>query len=465
MPGVGSTSSPELLLPPLGGAGGRRAQLEGHLREAVRSGRLRAGARLPSSRTLSVELGISRRMVVDAYAQLVAEGYLVARRGSGTRVAPRAMPGAVAPVSCGGTSAAARIDLFPGSPDLSLFPRRAWARALRHVLATTADDRLGYASPEGAPELREALAEHLARVRGAHADPARIVVTSGYQQGLRLVCGLMRRAGGRRMAMEDPGYPIAALGIEAAGLEVVPVPLDDHGLDVDVLASSGANGVVVTPAHAMPTGAVLAPQRRADLLAWAQDAGALVLEDDYDAEFRYDRDPLGVLQGLASERVILAGTVSKTLAPGLRLGWLLLPAALAGQAALLRGLGDGGANVLEPLALARLLRTGAFDRHVRTARQRYRARRAVLLDALGEHLPAARVRGVAAGLHVLVELPSGADEEAVVAAAERRGVRAYGLAAHTRVHHRPPALVLGYAATSERELREAAVVLADAVRG
>ena len=445
MRAAGSTSSPELLLPPLDGVGGRRAQLEAHLREAVRSGRLRAGARLPSSRTLSAELGVSRRLVVDAYGQLAAEGYLVAQRGSGTRVAPRATPAAATSAAPGGTRTAPRIDLFPGGPDLSLFPRRAWARALRHALATLPDRRLGYASPEGAPELREALAEHLGRVRGAHADPARIVVTSGYQQGLRLVCELVRRAGGRRVAMEDPGYPLAALGIEAAGLEVLPVVMDDHGLDVDALACAGADAVIVTPAHAMPTGAVLAPQRRADLLAWAQHADALVLEDDYDAEFRYDREPLGTLQGLAPERVVLAGTVSKTLAPGLRLGWLLLPAALTAQAALLRGLGEGGASVLEPLALAHLLRTGAFDRHVRAARQRYRARRATLLDALAEHLPAARVHGVAAGLHLLVELPSGADEEAVLAAAERRGVRAYGLAVHTRVHRRPPALVLGYA--------------------
>ncbi|MDQ3769737.1 MAG: PLP-dependent aminotransferase family protein, partial [Actinomycetota bacterium] len=357
-----------------------------------------------------------------------------------------------------------RIDLFPGGPDLSLFPRRAWSRALREALATLPDSRMGYALPQGAPELREALSEHLGRVRGAHADPERIVVTSGYQQGLRLVCELVRRNGGRRMAMEDPGYPIAALGIEAADLEVVPVPLDDQGLDVGALASSGADGAVVTPAHAMPTGAVLAPQRRADLLAWAQGADALVLEDDYDAEFRYDREPLGALQGLAPERVILAGSVSKTLAPGLRLGWLLLPAALSAQASLLRGLSDGGAGVLEPLALAQLLRTGAFDRHVRAARQRYRARRAALLDALAEHLPAARVHGVAAGLHVLVELPPGVAEEAVIAAAERRGVRAYGLDAHTRVHHRSPALVLGYAATPERELRDAVAVLAACVR-
>ncbi|MDQ3769747.1 MAG: PLP-dependent aminotransferase family protein, partial [Actinomycetota bacterium] len=342
MPVEGSTSSPELLVPPLEGAG-KRAQLESHLRDGVRSGRLRPDARLPSSRTLAAELGVSRRLVVDAYEQLVAEGYLVARHGSGTRVAARAMvsspASASAPAPAGDDRP--RIDLFPGSPDLGLFPRRAWARALRETLTVLPDHRLGVQSPEGARELREALAEHLGRVRGAQADPQRIVVTTGFQHGLRLVCALIRQRGGRRVAVEDPGYPMVAWGIEAAGLEVACVPLDAHGLDVGALAATEADAVVVTPAHAMPTGVVLSPGRRAALIAWAQERDALIIEDDYDAEFRYDREPLGALQGLAPERVVLVGSVSKTLAPALRVGWLLLPADLATHAALARGLADG----------------------------------------------------------------------------------------------------------------------------
>jgi len=451
-------------VPPLDGAG-KRAQLEGHLRDGVRSGRLRPDARLPSSRTLAAQLGVSRRLVVDAYAQLVAEGYLVARHGSRTRVAASAAAGAPAPAPPPPRDDRPRIDLFPGTPDTALFPRRAWARALRDTLAVLPDHRLGVQSPEGARELREAVAEHLGRVRGAQADPKRIVVTTGFQHGLRLVCALIRERGGQRVAVEDPGYPLVAWGVEAMGLEVAPVPLDEHGLDVGALAATQADAVVVTPAHAMPTGVVLSPERRAALIAWAQERDALVVEDDYDAEFRYDREPLGALQGLAPEHVVLAGSVSKTLAPALRVGWLLLPADLAPRAALARGLADGGAASIEPLALAHLLRTGAFDRHVRVARQRYRARRGALLAALAERLPGARVHGVAAGLHVLVELPAGAQEETVLAAALRHGVRAYPLAAHTRVHHRPPALVLGYAATPERELREAAAILGAAVRG
>lgn len=394
----------------------------------------------------------------------MAEGYLVARRGSGTRVAPRAALTPPARAASASTRTGPRIDLFPGGPDLSLFPRRAWLRALRETLTTLPDGRLGYVSPEGAPELREALSEHLGRVRGAQADPERVVVTTGFQHGLRLVGALIAQRGGRRVAVEDPGYPMVSLGLEAAGLEAVPVPLDEQGLVVDALVATGADAVVVTPAHAMPAGVVLAPERRTALIAWAQERDALVVEDDYDAEFRYDREPLGALQGLAPEHVVLVGSVSKTLAPALRLGWLLLPVDLAPRAALARGLGDGGASVVEPLALAHLLRTGAFDRHVRAARQRYRARRAALIDALAEHLPDARIHGVAAGLHVLLELPAGAQEDTVLAAALRHGVRAYPLTAHARAHHRPPALVLGYAATPERQLREAAAILGDAVR-
>ncbi len=463
----GSTSSlasPELLLPRWDPSQPRRAQLEAGLREAVRSGRLRPDTRLPSSRALAGELGVSRRLVVEAYEQLAAEGYLLSRRGSGTRVAPRAAaavdgagrtaPPAPIPVPVEG------IDLFPGAPDLSLFPRRTWGRSLRRALAALPDARLTYGEYAGTTELRVALAEHLGRVRAAAAQPDDVVVTAGYQQGLRIFCQLVRARGGSRIAVEDPGYPIAGWTIAAERLEVVPVPLDDEGIDVAALAAAAPDAVVVTPAHALPLGAVLAPERRRRLVAWARERGALVLEDDYDAELRYDRDPAGALQGLAPDVVVLAGTVSKTLAPALRLGWLLLPADQAPIAITARTMADGGGPRIDEWALADLIAGGGFDRHVRAARQRYRAKRAILLEALATALPGARVRGIAAGLHCVLELPDGADEADVVARAAGAGVHVQGLASFTRAHPQPPSLVLGYGLPSERELREAVATIA-----
>jgi GntR family transcriptional regulator / MocR family aminotransferase len=462
-PGTNFLASPELLLPGWDPAGPRRAQLEAGLRDSVRSDRLRPGVRLPSSRALGVELGVSRRLVVEAYEQLAAEGYLVSTPGSGTRVAPgRAADAATAEAAGPSPPPSAGIDLFPGAPDLSLFPRRAWGRALRDVLAEVPDARLGYGEFAGAPELRDALAEHLGRVRAAATAPGRIVVTAGYQQGLRIFCAVLRGRGARRVAVEDPGYPVAAWTIEAEGLELVPLPVDDDGLDVDALAAADPDAVIVTPAHSLPVGAVLAAERRLALVEWARGRGAIVLEDDYDAELRYDRrGPAGTLQGLAPDVVVLAGSVSKTLAPALRLGWLCLPAEAVAAAVLARASLDGGGARLEQLALAEVIASGAFDRHVRAARVRYREKRAALLAAIDADLPAAKVRGIAAGLHVLLELPPGADEAAVVERAAAAGVRVQGLGEFTRAHPGPPALVLGYGLPSIRELREAVAVIAD----
>ncbi len=467
----GSTSSlgsPELLLAPWQPDQPRRAQLETGLRDAIRTGRLRPDARLPSSRALAGELGVSRRLVVEAYEQLAAEGYILARRGSGTRVAPPAQAArngadgaleAPAPAPAPVTG----IDLFPGAPDLSLFPRRAWGQALRRALAELPDSRLSYGEFAGTTELRVALAEHLGRVRAAAAEPGQVVVTAGYQQGLRLFCQLVRGRGGRRVAVEDPGYPVAGWTIESERLEVVPIPIDDDGIDVAALAAAAPDAVVVTPAHALPLGAVLAPSRRRRLVAWARDSGALVLEDDYDAELRYDRDPAGTLQGLAPDVVVLAGTTSKTLAPALRLGWLVLPAELIATVVTARTMADGGGPRIDERALADLISSGAFDRHVRAVRQRYRAKRATLLDSLAAALPGARVRGIAAGLHVVLELPAGADESAVIDRAKRAGVHVHGLAPFTRTHAQPPSLVLGYGLASERELRQAVATIAAAI--
>lgn len=464
-PNADRLNSPELLLPDWDPGRPRREQLEAGLRAAIRGGRLRPDARLPSSRALAAELGVSRRLVVEAYEQLTAEGYLLSRHGSGTRVAPRAGAGdGSAPVPPPPVpTPVSGIDLFPGAPDLSLFPRRAWARSLRRALAELPDARLNYGEFVGTTELRVALAEHLGRVRAAAADPERVVVTAGYQQGLRVFCQLVRGRGGRRIAVEDPGYPVAGWTIEAERLEVVPVPIDDDGIDVDALATSAADAVVVTPAHALPLGAVLDPERRRRLVAWARERGALVLEDDYDAELRYDRGPAGTLQGLAPDVVVLAGTTSKTLAPALRLGWLLPPADLVPLAVTARSMADGGGPRIDEWALADLISGGGFDAHIRAARQRYRAKRAVLLEALAAALPGARVRGIAAGLHAVLELPAGAAEGEVVARAAAGGVHVQGLGAFTRSHPQPPGLVLGYGLPGERELRDAVAVIAAAI--
>jgi GntR family transcriptional regulator / MocR family aminotransferase len=483
-------ASPELLLPRWDPAAPRRAQLEAGLRDSIRAGRLRPGVRLPSSRALGAELGVSRRLVVEAYEQLAAEGYLVSARGSGTRVAPAvagergaaAASGADDPATPpapssppGGTAGrvadpaatnAGVIDLFPGAPDLSLFPRRAWGRSQRRALAELADSRLGYGEFAGTAELRDALAEHLGRVRAAAVEPDRVVVTAGYQQGLRVFCQVLKGRGARRVAVEDPGYPLAAWTLDAEGLELVPIAVDEDGIDVGALAAADPEAAIVTPAHSLPAGAVLAAERRLALVEWARARGALLLEDDYDAELRYDRrGPAGTLQGLAPDLVVLAGSVSKTLAPALRLGWLCLPEEAVAAATIARGMLDGGGPRLEEMALADLVASGAFDRHVRAARAHYREKRAALLAALEAALPGARVRGIAAGLHVLLELPAGVDEATVVAGCAAAGVRVQGLADFTRAHPRPPALVLGYGLPSVRELRRAVDVIAAACVG
>jgi GntR family transcriptional regulator/MocR family aminotransferase len=463
--GTDFAASPELLLPDWDPAPPRRAQLESSLRDSVRSGRLRPGVRLPSSRALAAELGVSRRLVVEVYEQLAAEGYLVSSPGSGTRVAPALAAGAPAyepaePVP----PSAPGIDLFPGAPDLSLFPRRAWGRALRRALAELPDARLGYGEFAGAAELRDALAEHLGRVRAAAATPDRVLVTAGYQQGLRIFCALLRGRAARRVAVEDPGYPVAAWTIESEGFEVVPIPVDADGLDIAALVTADPDAVIVTPAHSLPVGAVLAAERRLALVEWARERGALVLEDDYDAELRYDRrGPAGTLQGLAPDIVVLAGTVSKTLAPALRLAWLCLPNQLVATAILARAALDGGGPRLDEVALAELIATGAFDRHLRAARAHYRGKRAALLESIAAALPGAEVHGIAAGLHVLLELPTGVEEAPVVERAAVAGVRVQGLADFTRSHRWPPALVLGYGPPTVRELRQAVAVIAESV--
>ncbi|WP_432093263.1 PLP-dependent aminotransferase family protein [Streptomyces sp. bgisy100] len=406
-----------------------RAQLEGRLRDAIRSGRLGTGDRLPSSHALARGLGLSRGLVQECYAQLRAEGYLVTRVGADTRIAAGAFvpPG---PTSAPAAPEPLTADFRWGVPDLRGFPRTDWLWALREAARTLPTAALDYGDPRGEAQLREVLAGYLRRVRAAAADPHRMVICSGYAQGLGLALRALAGTGIGTVAHEDPGSPAAVAAAAGwAGLTTVPVPVDEQGIDVRALEATGARAVVVTPAHQWPTGVALSPERRLALLDWAVRRDALIIEDDYDAEFRYDREPVGALQGLAADRVIAIGTVSKSLAPALRIGWLLCPPALAAPVVESKRVNDRGSPALDQLALARLVESGRFDRHLRRMRTTYAARRTALLAALAEHAPDVEVTGLAAGFHAVARLGGHHDERSVVAAARDRNVGLYGMSA------------------------------------
>ncbi|MFD6447837.1 PLP-dependent aminotransferase family protein [Promicromonospora sp. NPDC060204] len=497
-------------------AGGLTAWLAEAVRGAVSDGRLVPGDRLPATRVLADQLGCSRGVVVDAYRRLTDEGLLAGRRGGGTtvraawapapaasgpaasaraRVSGASAPGAGAPASAPGTAPAARppssgltgglpgvfapevpggpgadlIDLSPGLPDLSAFPRAAWARAERAALDGLASSDLGYGDPRGLPALREALAGWLARTRGLRAHPDDILVVNGVSQGLMLLARALVAGGTTRIGFEDPGSYGAREHLRRWDLAPVPVPVDRHGLDVAALDRSGVDAVLVTPAHQFPTGVVLAPDRRRALVAWARSGaaprpdrlpGRLVIEDDYDAEHRYDRPPVPALRALAPEHVVHLGSVSKTLAPAIRIGWLLAPAALRSELVEARYWTDLASPALPQLALAHFITSGGFERHLRQVRRRHRARRDALLTALATHLPGATAHGVAAGLHLLVTLP-GVDDADLARRAAAAGVRVHPLSAH-RVGDGPPGLVIGYAANPPDRLTEAVARIARA---
>ena len=304
-------------------------QVEDALRGAIRSGRLRSGERLPSTRRLADQLGVSRGLVVSAYEQLLAEGYVVSTVGSGTRVAD-GLAGAVESTSSGAVDAETappepRIDFGYGVPDLRAFPTRDWLWALDDALKTMPTVDLGDGTAEGDVHLRAVLAGYHRRVRAGCAEPAGTIVVGGFRQGLTLVLGALAAQGIERIGLEDPGPRDHDHIARRAGLRVSAVPVDAEGIRVDRLRASGGRAVLLTPAHQCPTGAVLSPARRHELVEWAHDVDGVILEDDYDAEFRYDRKPVGSLQGLAPDRVVALGSVSKTLAPALRIGWVFTP--------------------------------------------------------------------------------------------------------------------------------------------
>jgi GntR family transcriptional regulator / MocR family aminotransferase len=437
------------------------------IRAAIIDGRLQAGAPLPTTRLLAGDLGVSRGVIVEAYQRLADEGLVSARPGAGTRVlgvsrpTPGRRPAALRPGPAGQPGPAllphrwrdrAEIDLSPGVPDLSGFPRAAWLRAERQVLEQASVADLGYGNPRGSQWLRTELTGWLARTRGLRADPDDIIIVTGVAQALALLARVLRDLG--EIAVEDPGSRGARDELAYWGLRPVPVPVDEHGLRVDALG--GLRAVLLTPAHQFPTGVVLAPQRRRDLLDWAAGADALVVEDDYDAEYRYDRAPVPALQASAPGLVAYAGSTSKTLAPGMRLGWLIPPSRLHADLVEAKHASDLGSPALPQLVLARLIASGELEQHIRLVRKRQRSRRDALLRALREHLPAARVQGIAAGLHLLITFPGRPGPDTGLAEAIlRAGVLVQPLSWHRQ---RPgmPGIVVGYAAHPPDRLHEAA---------
>jgi GntR family transcriptional regulator/MocR family aminotransferase len=425
-------------------------QLEQQLREAVREGRLGPGATLPSTRALAAQLGVARGVVVEAYEQLAAEGYLLARPGGSTRVAR--VPGRPAQPAAVVVAPAPAHDFRPGRPDLAEFPRAAWSRSIRDVLNGSPAERFDYLDGRGVPELRDVLSAYLDRVRGTCTSGSDIVVSNGFAQGIQLLARALRGSGARRVAVEDPWNATYRKAIGSAGLQVVPVSVDEAGIQVDHLEAAQVDAVVLTPAHQYPTGAVLSPERRTALIDWADRQDALIIEDDYDAEYRYDRDPVGAMQGLCSYRVAYAGTASKTLAPGLRLGWLAVPRRLSERVAVAKQAADFGSSALDQLALADFIERGELDRHLRRMRGVYRIRRDALLDGLARHLPQLRPAGASAGLHVLAWLPPGVDEAALVAEAAAAGIGIQGVAASFAGKPQQGGIIFGYGAVDERRI-------------
>lgn len=436
-------------------------QLERALRENIRHGHLPAGARLPSTRGLAAELRVSRGVVTEAYGQLAAEGYLETRQGAAVRVA-RAVGTAVPRAPARSLLPTFPYHFHPGLPDLAGFPRDRWLRSLRAAWRESPLDALGYGDPRGVPRLREALADYLGRVRGAVADPENMLMCTGFMQGFSLLCRWLHSHGIKSIAVEDPGWHVHRLIAEQAGLETLAVPVDERGLCVQALAATDAAAVLVTPAHQFPTGSVLSRERRAALIEWAEEGERLIVEDDFDAEFRYDRVAVGALQGLAPERVLYIGSASKRLAPGMRLGWLALPSWLAWPLISSKAVEDGGSEVAGQLTLCDFIERGELDRHVRRMRLRYQHRRGALLRALARWLPQARVSGAEAGLYELAMLPEEIDESALLAAAAARGVGIEGLAWHRFAHSGPPGLLLGYGNLSEPAIEHGVRLLAQA---
>ncbi len=441
---------------------GRTGWLTDRLREAIAEATLRPGTRLPATRELAAELGFSRGTVVESYRRLTEEGLLETNRGAGTVVASRPGPPPAAPSSridergrrrAVDETRSAVVDISKGAPDLSAFPRAAWLRAEREVLATASSDDLGYADPQGVPALRQALAAWLARSRGMTVGAERIIVTSGVTGAISLLCQVLRDRGLTECALEDPGADGNRRILDYWLDRLHPIRVDGEGIDVDALARSGARAVLVTPAHQFPTGVVLSPRRRRELIAWAEESDGLIVEDDYDSEYRYDRSPVRALHPAAAERIVHVSSLSKVIAPALRLGWMVAPTHLHEDLVRRRWATDLGSPVLPQLVLANLISSGALERQLRSLRRRHRERRDAAVAAIEEHLPGCPIEGIAAGLHLVVTLPEGIDDAAVAAHARQEGIAVQAMSG-LRVAAGPPGLIIGYGPHSPAGLGE-----------
>ncbi|WP_419995168.1 PLP-dependent aminotransferase family protein [Streptomyces boninensis] len=433
----------------LAGPGTVRARLMAALREAIRSGRLAPGTRLPPYRALATDLGIARNTVAKAYAELVEEGWLTARQGSGTQVARRAEPLDPRPVRGPARQPRRRVshDLLPSSPDAAAFPRTAWAASARRAVGAAPAEAFGVADPRGRPELRRALAEYLARARGVRTEADRIVVCAGFAHGLELLAGILEGP----VAVEEYGLDFHRDILTGSGLSAMPLPVDAGGAQVEELAVTGARAVLLTPAHQYPLGGPLHPHRRAAVVDWARARGGLVLEDDYDGEFRYDREPVGAVQGLDPDRVVYFGSVSKSLSPALRLGWMVLPGWLVDRVLAVKGPRERWSGVVDQLTLADFIASGSYDRHLRRTRKVYRRRRDQLTTTLAEQAPHISVTGIAAGLHAVLQLPDGT-EQSTLRSAHRLGLALDGLALYRHPASTSPprdGLVIGYGTPAE----------------
>lgn len=477
--------------------GGKSDWLAGRLREAMADGRLTVGSSLPPTRVLAAELRVSRGVVAEAYRRLTEDGHVEGRRRGGTVVV--AVPVAVSPMTPPGPGTGAgtsrpsapatakravpstlfvgepgndifdalravraRIDFTPGQPDLTAFPRAAWLRAERTVLTELSAENLGYGDPRGTPQLRTAIAGWLARSRGIRADPDEVLVVAGTAQALTLLHPVLRADGIDGVAVEDPGSLGTRQHLQNGALATPPVPLDDSGVRVEALRATGARAVLLTPAHQFPTGVVTSGERRRELQRWAQDGG-LILEDDYDAEHRYDRPPVPALRALLADHVCYMGSVSKLLAPALRIGWVIPPRRHRDALIDAKRFTDLGNAVLPQLVLARLMDSGDLERHLRLLRGRHRRRRDAMINAIAEHLPGAVVHGAAAGLHLTITYRAEVPDTGLATAALARGVKCQPLSWHHQLPGRP-GLVLGYAATPAGAIAEGIAILGEALR-
>jgi GntR family transcriptional regulator/MocR family aminotransferase len=425
-----------------------RAGLMDAFREAIRTGRLAPGTRLPSSRVLADDLGLGRNTVVRAYSELINEGWLTGRHGSGTEVARRSAEQPTERQLPRSPAARPQLahDLRPGRPDLSSFPRQEWVRAVKRTVSTAPCEAFGYTDPHGHSELRDAIARYLARARGLRARPDNVVVCSGAAEGLRLVAAVLAKMGVTTVAVEEFGLPTQRETLVKAGLGTVPIPVDADGADLSTLDDVPVPGaVLLTPSHQFPLGVALQSDRRAAVVDWARRRGTLIIEDDYDGEFRYDRSPVGALQGLDHDHVIYLGTASKSLAPGLRLGWLVVPDHLVELTIAEKGWAEETVGFVNQLAMTDFVESGAYDRHIRAMRSEYRRRSRQLVEVIGRHAPSVRVTGLAAGLHLVGEHPHRTGAELVRRAAhEHLTIEALDVFRHPESRSDRDGVVIGF---------------------